>query len=192
MTIPKKNLKLLVVDTETGGFDPHHHSILSIGLVISDKHEIVDALEINIKEPHIVADDKSLAVNKIDIEKHIKDAFTPSETIEKINKFIDNHNSIIRDDRGRAVIAGHNIFFDIDFMRRLYRLGNSDYRKYFSYRNLDTSTILRFFYITGKLPVEHASLNSATDYFNIDIKKRHNALSDAIGTAKLLQKLYTL
>ncbi|MDA3792946.1 MAG: exonuclease domain-containing protein, partial [Elusimicrobia bacterium] len=93
---------------------------------------------------------------------------------------------------GRIVIAGQNISFDIDFMRRLYRLGGADYREYFSHRNLDTSTLLRFFYLTGKIPVKHSSLTAACDYYNIEIKKRHNALSDALGTAKLLQKLYTL
>ncbi|MEA3506890.1 MAG: 3'-5' exonuclease, partial [Elusimicrobiota bacterium] len=128
-----EKLNLLVVDTETGGFEPQTHSILSIGMVVANCNEIVDSIEINIKEENIIADKESLQVNKIDIDEHVKTAISPAETIEEINKFTQKQKNLIRDDLGRVVIAGHNIFFDIDFMRRLYRLGNSDYRKYFSY-----------------------------------------------------------
>ena len=62
-----KRTTYLVIDTETGGFDPNKFSILSIGAVIWRPFEIVSTKEILIAEPEIQYEEEALSVNNIDI-----------------------------------------------------------------------------------------------------------------------------
>ena len=63
---------------------------------------------------------------------------------------------------------------------------------YFSYRVLDTASILKYLFYKGVVNEEISSLDKAIGYFDITIDNRHSALSDATVTAKLFSKLLEL
>jgi DNA polymerase III epsilon subunit-like protein len=184
--------KLLVIDTETGGFDPQVHSILSLGAVVWESGEIKDQIEIMIAETPIVADLEALGVNKIDFAQ-LKAGVPPTQAVVILDQFLaKNFGEPPREER--IPLAGQNVYFDADFLARLYRLAGARYKATFSHRMLDTAAIMRFLILAGKLPLERAGLNEACAHFQIvfDCDKRHTALEDARITAILLDKLIEL
>jgi len=181
-----KKTTYLVIDTETGGFDPNRHSILSIGAVIFRPFEIVSSKEILISEPEIFYDEDALAVNKIDIGHIKKDGLSPVIAIRELEEFVGTY--VNRNDR--IILTGHNIWFDISFIDRLYKLVGRNFREQFSYRLLDTASILTYLAETEIITINNSSLDNGISYFNIDPpQKRHSAIDDAVATARLLSHM---
>ncbi|WP_271068679.1 3'-5' exonuclease [Caulobacter sp. NIBR1757] len=182
--------RLLVVDTETGGLDASSASILSIAGVLWESGRTGERFLINVAEPEICADDRSLEINKIDIEKHILSAVEPAEAVKLIDTFIqDNFDG--SDQKDGIVLAGHNVNFDVSFLKRLYRLAGQSFDERFSHRVLDTASVIRFLSLSGQLPLWDSNSTSAFEYFGISPpgRDRHTALGDAVATASLLTNL---
>ncbi len=146
-------------------------------------------MEVKVKEARISTTPGSMAVNKIDLKKHLKEALPPEDTVKEINKYLDGFENVLSDDEGKVVPIGHNIYFDVDFLKRLFKQAGIPYMNYFSHRTIDTATLIRFFNLTGKLELDSASLASACKYLGIKNTRKHNAFSDAVATAKVLQEL---
>lgn len=179
--------KILFLDTETGGINPLKHSLLSIGLVLWKGGEIYSQKEILINDGKLNASKKALEINKIDLENHIKNAVKPKKAIEILLDFIGNNF-----EETGITIAGHNIQFDINFLKIFFYKNEKSYENIFSHRIIDTSSILYFLYLSGKIKEKKISSDEAFEYFNIKVKKRHSALGDALATAELFNKLISI
>lgn len=181
--------KILIFDTETGGFDPSKVSCLTAGFVVADikTGKITDKLYIECNE----ADDVyrvsagALRVNKLDIVKHDKNAIGPEEAVGKIVDFIKKNF------KGKPIPGGQNTPFDINFLKELFRKGGADYEDFFHYAYHDTMPILRFLAALGLIPAGAQKLDGARKHFDIKTKrgKAHNALDDCEATAMLFAKL---
>ena len=182
--------KLLVFDTETGGFDPQTHSILSVGAVVWENGTISDEIELLIAEADIRADPEALAKNKIDLPKHKQIGLPPADAMARFQTFL-TKNFRASSSKERIRLVGHNVYFDIGFLQRLCRLTGTDYESNFSHRVVDTASILRFLNLANRLSLSEASLDAALEYFGIeaDPSTRHTALVDARLTAQLLDEL---
>ena len=62
--------RILFIDTETGGLDPLEYSLLSIGFVVWCDSKILDSVEILINDGQLRANQKSIEINKINLEEH--------------------------------------------------------------------------------------------------------------------------
>ncbi len=189
----KKNLEnpennVLFVDTETGGVDPKETSLLSIGLVIWHNKKIVDKKEILLKEDIIKITPEAFKINKIDLNEITEKGRCSKDAINDILEFSKNHFS----SKSLIPLGGHNTNFDANFIKYLFRNSNMNFNKYFSYRYIDTASILKYLFLAKKLDRELSSLGEAIDYFNISVNKRHSALEDALATAKLFSILIDL
>jgi DNA polymerase III epsilon subunit-like protein len=186
-------MRLLFIDTETGGLDPARHSILSLGLVAAEDGKIVDSLDIAVKEKTISAEPRALEVNGIDPARHALKAVPPAEAVGQVKDFI-SRNKVFSDGKGRAIPIGHNVGFDIEFVRRLFRLAGAEYEAIFSHRAVDTQSVLRFLHIKGNLPEDYGALDKALAGCGIEARtgKAHSAVEDAILTAGLFAKLLAL
>lgn len=175
--------KLIIIDTETGGLDPLTHSILSIGLVAYDGSR---QTEIFVREPSIISDPRSMAVNGIDLEWVEQNGLSPEAAVTAVEDFLNSFNK-----RRPLMMAGHNIQFDLAFMRRLYTMAGRKPPREFTHRSLDTHTLLWALADRGKLPAKVCSSDGAFNYFNIQppAELRHTALGDAVATRKLVQHL---
>jgi hypothetical protein len=73
---------------------------------------------------------------------------------------------------------GHNVGFDIGFLRKLAFLSDKDEIDLISRRAIDTHTMLYLLYARGDLPRSALSSDGAFAHFGIDIevKSRHTAL----------------
>lgn len=178
--------KILVLDTETGGLSSERNSILSVGAVVYDNFKQTNEIEIYIKEDNINVEKRAMEINKIDLEWLKENGKHPSVAVGLLDKFIDDNFG-----KDEVALAGHNISFDVGFMKRLYRLAGKNYEDRFSHRTLDTAAIIRFLNMTGKTKMKSAKSDEAFAYFNIKIAsdKRHTALADAKATAEMINHL---
>ena len=180
-----KKSKILFIDTETGGLDPNSHSLLSLGMVVWDNYFITSSKEIFINDGILNATEEALNINKIDLDFHKLVAISPKEAIEQIKTFIqENFNS-----DEKVTLAGHNINFDVNFLKKCFHNENYEFNKYFSYRTIDTSAILHYLYLGGVINHKAISLDQACNLFGINIPNRHTALDDTVATANLFTKL---
>jgi len=181
--------RLLLLDTETGGLDPERFSLLSVGLVLWEEGQLGAQDEFSVAEPEIRYEPEAMAVNRIDVSILGATGLPPTQAVARLEHFLDSHFS--RSPGDRILVAGHNVGFDVAFLRRLYRLAGRPGMTIFSHRVLDTSVILQFLALAGRLPATVTSSSGAFSYFGIDLPpgKRHTALADARATGELLTKL---
>jgi DNA polymerase-3 subunit epsilon len=186
--------KLLVVDTETGGTDPLKHSILSVAAVVWDSGRICDSIELLIYETDVRVTAEAMAINKIDIELHKSRALSPQSAAEKLEEFVEEHFKDQVTSGQKVILAGHNVSFDVGFIKRLYRLAGLDYDRILSHRTLDTAAILRFLSLAGIRAAQGADSSSAFAELDVTVAPtaRHTALGDAVATATLLNRLLGL
>ena len=181
--------KILVIDTETGGLDADKFSILSLGAVVwSDEPGFRrEKFETFVAENPIIAEAGALAVNGLDVETLKVIGKNPASAASLF------HNFVRRNFPGdeRVTVAGHNVDFDVRFVKRLFRLAGfeADYAKTFSHRVLDTASIGRFLVLSHRLKLESASSDALFKFFGIEPVKAHTALDDAWATANLLDCL---
>lgn len=177
--------KILFIDTETGGLNPSKNSLLSFALVVWQEFEIADSKEILINDGILNATPEALKINGIDLEEHKKHALNAKETLKEFDDFLNLHFSYDK----KITLAGHNITFDVNFLKHFLLANNYNYSKRFSHRHVDTATILYYLYLSGNIKPKAISSQDAFNLFGIKVNKRHTALGDAIATAKLFTLL---
>ncbi|MGL4653851.1 3'-5' exonuclease [Cetobacterium sp.] len=172
-------MRIVFLDTETGGLNPLINSLLSIGLVIWEDGEIKLKKEFFVKEDEYNVTPEAMRVNNINLEDLRKKGNEKSEIKKEIIKIIkENFNE-------KAILAGHNISFDISFLKQIFN--EKEFLEIFSYRSIDTASILKYISIKKNLSLN--SLDDAIKYYNLKIEKRHTALDDAVVTAEIFTKL---
>jgi DNA polymerase-3 subunit epsilon len=182
-----KSLKnVVILDTETGGLDPLTHSLMTIGLVTGDDKY---RLELTVAEPEIVSDPRALAVNRLDPAVVARDGLTPAVACDRIDEYLLQVHP-----QGRPMVCGHNVAFDLAFMRRLYTMAGRSVPACFSHRTLDTHTLMWALIAVGKLPASVKGSDAAFAHFDIapPDELRHTALGDAVATRSLLARLLAL
>jgi DNA polymerase III epsilon subunit-like protein len=179
-------VKILVVDTETGGLDPNVQSILSVGACVWNDGAIEDTLNIWVAEPEIVADPKALSVNGIDLEWLKLNGVGPGEAVATLENFLRKNNMLTT---RPITVAGHNVQFDVGFMKRLYRLAGKDYTKTYSHRTICTQILAYALVIAERLPLSSVSGDKVFAHFRCSPVRsdgKHEAVGDAIAAGKAL------
>lgn len=183
--------ELLFIDTETGGLDHSQDALLSVGLVHWRDGAILGQQEIWVQPEGLHVGTKALEVNRIDMAHHRKFAVSRREASERMYRLVRSWMPW-SSEKQRVILAGHNVGFDINFVRPLF---GGYWSKLVLHRSVDTSTLLQFLAHTGRIPAgKEASLDQAVRLFGINIpdELRHTALADALGTAELYTRLVNL
>lgn len=180
--------KILFIDTETGGIDPASHSLLSLALVVWKELEIRASIEILVNDGVLHVTEKALEINGINLSEHQKKAVTPVIALERFHQFLDTH--FPKDEK--IILGGHNINFDVNFLNAFLTQNGVNFQQRFSHRFVDTSAILFYLYLTGKIKRKLTASQDAFDYFGITVQGRHTALGDAFATAQLFSKLISI
>ncbi len=186
--------RLFVIDTETGGIDPQTHSILSFAGVVWADGKVQAEFDVQIAEPLFSVTAQAMKVNRINLADHAAAAETPAAAAKRLATFLRKHFREELKSGAKVALAGHNVGFDIGFLKRLCRLGGISFDEMFSHRSLDTASILRFVALAGRAPLQGAGLDEALAHFGVAVPEpsRHTALGDALGTAQLLNCLIAL
>jgi DNA polymerase III epsilon subunit-like protein len=96
---------------------------------------------------------------------------------------------------GEAVTpVGHNVGFDVAFLRKLAFLGGRNEITAISHRALDTHTMLYLLHLKGRVPPSALSSDGAFEYFGIRVpdNERHTALGDALATRELVLRIFEM
>ncbi len=186
--------RLFVIDTETGGIDPQTHSILSFAGVVWADGKVQAEFDVPIAEPLFSVTAQAMKVNRINLADHAATAVAPTVAAKRLATFLRKHFREELKSGAKVALAGHNVGFDIGFLKRLCRLGGISFDEMFSHRSLDTASILRFVALAGRAPLQGAGLDEALAHFGVAVPgpSRHTALGDALGTAELLNCLIAL
>lgn len=181
--------KLLIIDTETGGLDPERHSIIQLGAVVWEDGQLGESIELLICEMKLSLSDSAMAINRIPVEKIYAEGLMCVQAVEKFHEFL---NRNFPEDQP-IILAGHNVGFDISFMKRLYKKAHTFdlFEKTYSHRSLDTAGIVRFLILAQKLPSGLEGSDAAFKHFGIEPteQERHTAMADAKSTGLLLTNL---
>jgi len=176
-------MKILFIDTETGGLDATKHSLLTIALAVYSHGNILAEQEYIVKYKEYVVTAKALEVNKINLVEHDSIATESSIVVQQIQMYI--HRNFREDEK--VIIAGHNIEFDNGFLTQLFENENEQWSKLVSHRKLDTCSLMNYLMVTGKIDIKSASLESSIKHFEIETKARHTAEDDVRATIKLFE-----
>lgn len=178
-------MKILFIDTETGGLDATKHSLLTIALAVYSNGKILAEKDWLVKHDEYVVTAKALEVNNIDIVCHNAIAVESRAVVQEIIQFIqDNFGR-----KEKPVIAGHNVEFDNGFMVKLFEDEKSTWSKHVSHRKLDTCSLINYLMITGKIYLNSASLEASIKHFDIQTEARHTAKDDVRATIKLFEQI---
>lgn len=172
-------MKLLFVDTETGGLSPESHSILAIAALVVEDGQILDEYYSLIREDEvIIAEHSARKINGLRIEQVHQDGVSPLEAVVAITAMLNKHGMT-----SDVVIAAHNAPFDAGFMKRLWRLVGRDFGARFSYRLLCTHSASLFMHYAGliAIPQGTGSLDALAQLLGVRLDREagHNALNDA-------------
>ncbi|PXV93383.1 DNA polymerase-3 subunit epsilon [Lachnotalea glycerini] len=184
--INKAENRFVFVDTETGGVIPEKHSLLSIGLVIWDKKDgIIDKKEFFVKHSYYIVTEKAKEINKFEQQEHKEKALAGEEVIKNILEFIYGYF-----DKNTAIpLIGHNVQFDINFLKVFFRDENRSFNQYFSHRSIDTYSVFKSLVLAGVISDNIDSSADAFRYFDIKVNNRHSAIGDCVATVELFEKL---
>jgi len=186
--------KLIVVDTETTGRDPHEHSILTFGAVIYQNGGIsgkfigrVQEPVISIEDPpRVLSQDFRFPVNNI-LLADVLTYDTPWVVVQKFRNWL-----LANEIYGKLTLCAHNAAFDAGFLRRLWRLAGQDFNEQWDYRMLCTQTAALLLEQAGRinLPGGSASLNNVAAVYGLQRStEAHDALEDATLVARVLAKM---
>ena len=178
----------VVVDLETGGFDPINNAILEIAATLigqNDKYELVvlDTYRYHI-DPYedLIVEQESLDFTKIKLDHPLRKAVSEKEALTELFKIINKAKSEYS--CSRAILVGHNAHFDLAFIKESIKRNNIKKSPFHPFSVLDTVSL-------GAIHTQQTVLARVCESLNIDYdsNEAHSAAYDAEITAKVFCKI---
>ena len=178
----------VVVDLETGGFDPINNAILEIAVTLigqNDKYELVvlDTHRYHI-DPYkdLIVEQESLDFTKIKLDHPLRKAVSEKEALNELFKIINKAKSEYS--CSRAILVGHNAHFDLAFIKESIKRNNIKKSPFHPFAVLDTVSL-------GAIHTQQTVLARVCESLSIDYdtNEAHSAAYDAEITAKVFCKI---
>jgi DNA polymerase III epsilon subunit-like protein len=188
-----------VIDTETSGLDSTFHEILEIAIVPLDynfepwKGCLPFYLRMKPNHPERISPE-AIRINKLDVAKCIANGVDQEAGSELLQEWIRKLN-IPANKYGspnRIMPLGQNYQFDKGFIQQW--LGPATYDSMFHYHYRDTMVSAlamndRAGYYAERIPFPKVNLQYLATTLGVKTLGAHNALHDALTTARVYQKL---
>jgi DNA polymerase III epsilon subunit-like protein len=178
---------ILFIDTETGGFDAGKNAILTFAAVpIIQGVALLDrGREWKIADPG-ECNAEALAVNKIDLAKHMAEALPPADVVRDFNAWAGEWFPAKR----WIQLAAHNHPFDAPFVARLWTLAGQPIRDRFVVHQLCTMSVAKWLQAAGVQYFRSMKLADVCRHYGIEVNEAelHGSLGDAKLGAQLLVK----
>jgi DNA polymerase III epsilon subunit-like protein len=184
--------KYFIVDCETTAPPHKNGTLLTVYADLLDENfKVIDSIDLKIRPDDGIyrVDPYSMQVNGIDLVKHHKKATKESKASGSLQDFICRNNM----GQQRLVVIGHNVSFDISFLKRLITAKFWDQN--FSRKVIDTGSIAEFLCLTGLLPNSeqmNCSLKGLAEHFGFSYDGAHEAKFDVQLTLNVLKRLLAL
>ena len=173
-----------MVDLETSGVSPFAHEALTVALVPID--EGLEPITVYVRPRSISWTDYAWQnFQKFRAEWELA-AVDPPAACTAIEEYVEMALG-----GARATLIGHNIAFDLAFLRKLAFEAGREELSCVSHRAIDTHSLLFVLSSMGRVPETALDSDGAFDYFGIALrlKDRHTALGDALATRELFLRL---
>jgi ribonuclease T len=174
----------VVVDVETGGFNPRTDALLEIAAVLIEPDPAGDIFPGETVRFHVKPfeganmEPASLEVNGIDPWHPLRPALTERDALQRV--FREVRAAVRRHDCTRAILVGHNSFFDLQFLNAAIERCGIKRNPFHPFSSFDTVTLGGVAYGQTVLSriVEAAGLEW-------DASSAHSAAYDARVTAEV-------
>lgn len=174
----------VVVDVETGGFDPQRHPLLEIAAIIirmspEGRLEPSAPLASHVL-PFVGAeiDPSALAFNRIDPDHPFRDAVSEMDALSHILTPI--RNAVASAGCNRAILVGHNAHFDLSFVKAAVERTGFKRNPFHAFSVFDTVTLAGLMF--GQTVLARASQAAGLGWQS---SAAHSAIYDAEQTARL-------
>jgi ribonuclease T len=174
----------VVIDVETGGFNPNTDALLEIAAVLIELQPDGSFSPGELFRYHVKPfegsniEAASLAVNGIDPHHPLRPAISEKDALSKI--FAEIRRAVKDTDCTRAVLTGHNAFFDLNFVNAAVIRTDIKRNPFHPFSCFDTATLagvaLGQTVLAKALQVARIEFNSS---------EAHSAAYDAQKTAEL-------
>jgi|TARA_Y100000389_G_C17285335_1_gene425133 ribonuclease T len=177
----------VVVDLETGGFDSKKNAILEIAIQLIDEEKSSLVLGESIRfhiEPFegLNVDKDALEFLKLDLNHPLRSAVEEKFALNEIFKIINIQKS--KYECSRAILVGHNAFFDHSFLLEACIRNNVKKSPFHPFSLIDTVSL-------GVLATKQTVLARICKELEIpyDNEEAHSAAYDAMVTAQVFCKI---
>lgn len=173
----------VVVDIETAGIDPQKNALLEMCAVLinSDENGYFSIgksyFEHILPFEHAELNAESLAFNQIDPFQPLR--FAVDEKLALTNLFLPIQQALKETQCQRAVLVGHNAWFDLLFIKEAVKRTQLK-SPFHAFTCFDTATLAGFIY--GQTVLAKAAQAAGMVF---DTKEAHSAIYDAEKTAEL-------
>ena len=177
----------VVVDLETGGFDSKKNAILEIAIQLIDEENS----RLVLGEPHrfhiepfenLNVDKDALEFLKLDLNHPLRVAVEERFALQEIFKIINKQKN--KYECSRAILVGHNAFFDHSFLLEACLRNNIKKSPFHPFSLIDTVSL-------GVLATKQTVLARICNELDIsyDNEEAHSAAYDAMVTAQVFCKI---
>lgn len=178
---------LAILDLETSGVNPQKHSILEIGIIPLDDNK--PKFHCYVRPHHIAWSDFAKQNFQKFADRWMAEAVPEQEALHRLDHYLANTFP-----GKKLTLIGHNVGFDVSFLKKLANDSNLEEIPGLSHRAIDTHTLLFLLNLKGKLPDRALTSDGAFRHFEIEVPEelRHTALGDAAATKELFKKVIAL
>ena len=173
----------VVIDLETGGFDPIKNAILEIAITLIEeqKNQLIvgETIRHHIESfDGLIVEKESLEFTKINLNHPLRTAVTEKDALTNLFKIINKART--KYECSRAILVGHNAHFDSSFLNEAVKRNNIKRSPFHPFSVLDTVSL-------GALATNQTVLARVCDELNIDYdsKEAHSAAYDSNVTAEV-------
>ncbi|SVB78166.1 uncharacterized protein METZ01_LOCUS231020 [marine metagenome] len=178
----------VVVDLETGGFNSKKNAILEIAIQLidfkNDKLILGDSLRYHIQpSSDLLVEQESLDFLKLDLNNPLRMPVNEGFALKELFKFINKQKK--KYECTRAILVGHNAFFDHRFLFEACKRNNIKKSPFHPFSLIDTVSL-------GVLATRQTVLARICKELNIpyDDNEAHSATYDANVTAQVFCKIF--
>ena len=174
----------VVVDLETGGFNARTDALLEIAAVSLrlDERGMLHLDETHASHvkpfPGANMEEASLAVTGIDPHHPFRFAVAEPEALENMFRFV--REAVKANACTRAILVGHNSFFDLGFLNAAAQRNKLKRNPFHSFTTFDTATLAGLAF--GQTVLSRAAQAAGLEW---DSSAAHSAVYDAQRTAEL-------
>jgi len=178
----------VVIDVETGGFNPATDALLEVAAVLLRMNEHGDLVPAE-KSRYLVKpfpganlEPASLQVTGIDPFHPLRPALDEAEALRRL--FQEIRKEVREQKCNRAILVGHNSFFDLQFLNAAVARNMIKRNPFHPFSSFDTATLAGVAY--GQTVLGRAVVAAGMEW---DDSRAHSALYDAEKTAELFCKI---
>lgn len=174
----------IVVDVETSGLNPAAHAILEIAMVsigMNENGQLIPSERYACQvEPFWQAaiDPEALQVNRINLNTPLRYALTEKQALHNIFSRV---KKLLRQANAqRALLVGHNAWFDLQFIMAAAKRNRFYYTPFHTFTSLDTASLSAVG--LGETVLAKAAKKAGISF---DVDQAHSGIYDADRTAEL-------